>query len=156
MLWQTLSFTELGAHRLYAVLHLRQAVFVVEQDCAYLDCDNRDQGAVHMLATQGEALLAYQRCIPPGPDCADSRLGRVVVSPQARGRQLGRELVRRGIEHNLQRWPDADIRIHAQAYLEKFYAELGFVTEGDIYDLDSIPHLEMVLARAGPGRVRHS
>ena len=54
--------------------------------------------------------------------------------------------MRRGIAHNLQRWQSSDIRIHAQAYLERFYTELGFATEGDVYDLDSIPHLEMVLA----------
>ena len=59
MLWQTLTFEELGPHRLYSVLQLRQAVFVVEQACIYLDTDNRDQQALHMLATEGSQLLAY-------------------------------------------------------------------------------------------------
>ena len=150
--WQTTEFEGLSNRQLYQVLQLRQEVFAVEQDSIYVDPDGLDLDAVHMMYWEGEKLLAYQRCLPPGLQEAESTLGRIVVAEDARGRNLGRELVRRGIEHNLQRWPDADIRIHAQAYLETFYAELGFVTEGDIYDLDGIPHLEMVLARPGAAR----
>lgn len=143
MLWQTLTFDELGPHRLYSVMRLRQAVFVVEQACIYLDTDNRDQQARHMLATEGSQLLAYQRCISPDTHCPDSLLGRVVVSPEIRGRQLGRELVRRGIEHNLSRWPDSDVRISAQAHLQEFYESAGFVPRGDVYLEDGIPHRQM-------------
>lgn len=143
MLWQILSFDELGPHRLYSVLRLRQAVFIVEQDCIYLDTDNRDQQALHMLGTENSHLLAYQRCIPPSSQSPHSMLGRVVVAPDARGRQLGRELVRRGIEHNLSRWPDSDIRISAQAHLQEFYGSEGFIAQGVPYLEDGMPHREM-------------
>ncbi len=142
--WQTTDFDGLSKRQLYAILRLRQEVFAVEQTSIYVDPDGLDLDAIHMAAWDGDQLLAYQRCLPPGLQESESTLGRIVVAPDARGRDLGRDLVRRGIAHNLATWPGINIRIHAQAYLERFYSELGFVTEGELYDLDSIPHLEMV------------
>ncbi|MCB1705303.1 MAG: GNAT family N-acetyltransferase [Halioglobus sp.] len=147
--WRTLAFDELGTSLLYAVLQLRQQIFVVEQDCAYLDLDGRDQGAMHMLCTRGEQLLAYQRCLPPGLNYPESSLGRVAVCPRARGQQLGRELVQRGIDHNLGRWPQQDICISAQSHLQVFYGSLGFSGEGDGYLEDNIPHRKMRYRAAG-------
>ena len=72
-----------------------------------------------------------------------------MVAARARGRQLGRELVRRGIRFNLEQWPNRGIRINAQSYLRGFYEELGFVAEGDDYNLDGIPHIQMVYAGSG-------
>lgn len=142
--WQTATFDQLSNRDLYEILRLRQEVFAVEQTSLYVDPDGLDQDAVHISLWQEDALLAYQRCLPPGLQETESTLGRIVVAETARGKDLGRELVRRGIAHNLEQWPGNNIRIHAQAYLESFYNELGFVTEGGIYDLDSIPHLDMV------------
>ena len=145
-LWQTCDFAGLDTSGLYAVLRLRQEVFAVEQDCAYLDLDNLDQDAIHILCWLEGALVAYQRCLAPGTSYAESALGRIVVSAPARGRQLGRELVRRGISHNLDRWPGQGIRINAQAYLADFYTDLGFVADGAVSSEDGIPHLQMVYA----------
>jgi ElaA protein len=141
--WQVLPFTELTGERMYTVLRLRQQVFVVEQNCAYLDLDNLDQQATHMLGMRDGDLLAYQRCLPPGLSYPESSLGRIVVCPAVRGQQLGKELVLRGIEHNLLRWPDSGIRINAQAHLQDFYAALGFVAEGNEYLEDNILHRQM-------------
>jgi ElaA protein len=141
--WQALTFSELSREQLYAILRLRQEVFVVEQNCVFQDLDNLDQGATHMLCLEGERLLAYQRCIAPGSNSHDSLLGRIVVCPGMRNKQLGRELVQRGIKHNLLRWPGSDIRISAQAHLQRFYAALDFASEGGEYLEDGIPHQQM-------------
>ena len=141
--WQVLSFSELTGERMYAVLRLRQQVFVVEQNCAYLDLDNLDQQATHMLGLRDGGLLAYQRCLAPGLSYPESSLGRIVVCPAMRGQELGKELVQRGIEHNLLRWPGSGIRINAQAHLQNFYAALGFVAEGNEYLEDNILHRQM-------------
>ncbi len=143
--WQTATFNDLGNRDLIAALRLRQEVFAVEQQSIYVDPDDYDLAAIHMLVWDGPTLAAYQRCLPPGLQEIESTLGRIVVTGQARGSGLGRTLVQRGIDHNLAQWPDSGIRIHAQAHLEAFYGSQGFVTEGDVYDLDGIPHLEMVL-----------
>ncbi|MGB1142236.1 MAG: GNAT family N-acetyltransferase [Halioglobus sp.] len=144
--WKTLSFRELDLEELYALLRLRQQVFVVEQDCAYLDLDNKDQVARHILAFNGDQLVAYQRCLPPGASYpAASSIGRIIVHPDHRGTQLGRELVAQGIRHNADSWPDTDICINAQAHLQGFYGSLGFVAEGEEYMEDGIPHRKMRL-----------
>jgi ElaA protein len=143
--WQSYSFDQLDAGRLYTILQLRQKVFIVEQACVYNDLDGLDQDSMHLCAWHGERLLAYMRCLPPGLDYRESAMGRIVVSPDARGLKLGRELVRRGIQLNQSSWPGSGIRIGAQAYLEDFYRELGFVTDSDVYDEDGIPHIKMVL-----------
>lgn len=148
MQWATVAFADLTVTWLYAVLRLRQQVFVVEQQCIYPDIDDLDRHTLHMLCTRGDELLAYQRCIPPGLSYPESALGRVVVCPEARGLQLGRELVQRGIDHNHSQWPQSDILISAQAHLQTFYASLGFVAEGSEYLEDNILHRQMRLEHA--------
>ncbi|MCB1690962.1 MAG: GNAT family N-acetyltransferase [Halioglobus sp.] len=143
MQWDTLLFNELTTPWLYAVLRLRQEVFVVEQRCAYLDLDGLDHQSTHMLCSSGNELLAYLRCLPPGLVYPESALGRIVVCPTRRGQDLGRELVQRGIDHNLTRWPGHGIRISAQSHLQPFYASLGFVGEGSEYLEDDILHRQM-------------
>ena len=142
--WETLDFEGLDTGRLYTLLKLRQDVFIIEQECLYLDLDDRDQSALHMLCWRGDELLAYQRCLPPGASYPESSIGRIVVAPAGRGLQLGRELVRRGIELNLQQWPGHVIRIGAQAHLQDFYTSMGFEVEGEEYIEDGIPHIEML------------
>ncbi|MDH3994377.1 MAG: GNAT family N-acetyltransferase [Gammaproteobacteria bacterium] len=146
--WETTEFAELSLLQLYALMRLRQAVFVVEQASIYLDLDNLDQAATHMLCWEGDELLAYQRCLAPGTSYPESALGRIVVAPEGRGRDLGRELVRRGLSYNLRRWPKTDIRINAQAYLEGFYGDLGFTADSDEYIEDGIPHIQMLYRRS--------
>ena len=101
------------------------------------------------MGSEAKTVVAYLRCIAPGSDNPDSQLGRIVVRPEARGQDLGRELVRRGIAHNQARWPGRDIRISAQAHLQDFYSSLGFVGEGEEYLEDGIPHRRMRCPAAG-------
>lgn len=143
--WHERSFAELTNEELYAILALRQRVFVVEQKCAYLDADGYDQRSRHLWATQGGAIVAYLRIVAAGAKYAEPSLGRILIAPDARGTGLGRELVRRGIAAV----GNAAIRIGAQAYLERFYTELGFVRVSDEpYDDDGIPHIEMLRSAA--------
>jgi ElaA protein len=143
--WLHTPFAALEAAELYALLKLRQSVFVVEQNCPYPDLDGLDLHGWHMRCLQGDTVLAYQRCLPPGVAYPESSLGRIVVNPEVRGTRLGRELVQRGIDFNRQRWPEADIYIGAQAYLLAFYSSLGFVSEGEPYLEDGILHIHMRL-----------
>lgn len=149
--WSWARFNDLTVDELYQVLQLRAAVFVVEQECAYLDPDGMDAPARHCLYVEGGKLLAYQRCLPPGTAFKESSIGRIVVDSSQRGSGLGRELVVRGIEFNRRSWPAQAIRIGAQSHLAAFYASLGFISEEDHYLEDGIEHVHMVLpAEHGP------
>lgn len=143
--WIIRDFTSLSCAQLYAILQLRQAVFVVEQNCVYQDLDNLDQCGDHLFLLHHDEPIAYQRCLPPGSAFAESSIGRIIVAPAARGERLGSRLVQRGIEHNRTRWPESPIRIGAQAHLQGFYAALGFRVAGDLYLEDGIEHIHMLL-----------
>lgn len=143
--WRTAAFGELSPEDLYAILQLRQNVFIIEQDCIYPDLDNLDSASTHMSAWRDDEIVAYQRCLPPGVSYAESSIGRIVVAPAGRGLQLGRELVQRGIDYNLSRWPMSNIQIGAQAHLQGFYGSLGFTPLGDEYIEDGIAHRHMLL-----------
>lgn len=142
--WSCQPFSALSGSEVYDLLQLRAAVFVVEQDCVYLDPDGLDHAGWHCLYRKDGQLLAYQRCLPPGtPYENQSSLGRIVVDPSQRGQDLGRELVRRGINFNLATWPESPILIGAQAQLQAFYESLGFVVCSEPYMEDGIPHIHM-------------
>jgi ElaA protein len=145
--WRISHFDDLSTRELYAVLRLRQEIFVVEQNCVYLDADGLDLNSIHILCWKQDELMACLRALAPGVSYPQSSLGRIVVSPLARGLKLGRELVERGIAYNVETWPESDIRIGAQAYLEAFYNSLGFVVDGDSYIEDGIEHIHMNLPR---------
>jgi ElaA protein len=146
MRWQATSFADLSVAELYEALALRQLVFVVEQTCAYQDCDGKDARAVHLLGRAEDGrLVAYARLFGPGVSFAERSIGRVVTHPDVRRQGAGKELMREAIERTRATFGDGPIRIGAQRYLERFYGELGFRVASAPYDEDGIPHVEMVL-----------
>jgi ElaA protein len=140
--WHERAFADLTPGELYAIVALRERVFVVEQKCAYLDADGYDPASRHLWAASeaNAAMHAYLRIVPAGVKFAELSIGRIVTAPEARGTGLGRELVRRGIAAA----GAGPIRIGAQAHLERFYNEFGFRRASDVYDEDGIPHIEML------------
>ncbi len=147
MHWTLKAFEDLTATELYALLAARQEIFVVEQKCAYLDADGADEHALHLWAHDDTTpVLAYLRAFGPGIKWLEASIGRVLTTRDARGRGLGRDLMRRGIELVGERWAGAPIRIGAQRHLAHFYAELGFVIASADYLEDGIPHVEMLRA----------
>lgn len=150
MPWVEKSFSELTTAELYEILALRQRVFVLEQTCLYNDLDGLDDRCDH-LWTRGPdgAIAAYLRILPPGLTFPEPSLGRVIVAASARGTGAGRALMREGQARVRAKYGDVPIRIAAQAYLLRFYSELGFRRASDDYLEDGIPHLEMVTAPAG-------
>jgi ElaA protein len=146
--WQCSPFDELSNTALYAILKARQVVFVVEQNCPFLDADDADQYCLHLLGWQtrdsGTTLAAYARLVPPGVKYKEPSIGRVITSPEFRGRGLGKELMLRAVQEMDRLYPGLAIRIGAQHYLERFYSLFGFVTDSPSYIEDGIPHVEMV------------
>jgi len=149
--WTWKRFDDLSGGDLYDLLALRSQVFVVEQNCPFLDTDYCDQRAWHLLgrATSevGRASLAvYLRILDAGVKYTEPSIGRVVVAESWRGQGLGRVLMEEGIARSRVLWPDDDIVIGAQQRLDAFYALLGFASEGAVYVEDGIDHIRMRLA----------
>lgn len=145
MQWAWLRFADLGVDGLYDALALRSRVFVVEQHCAYHDPDGLDRGSWHLLGRDDAGhLAAYVRVVDAGLKYEEPSIGRVVTAPEARGIGIGRALMAEAIRRCEGEWPRRAIRIGAQAHLERFYGEFGFVAVGEPYVEDDIPHLEML------------
>jgi ElaA protein len=141
--WNFQRFVELGADGVYDMLALRCRVFILEQG-AYLDPDGLDRDSWHLTAYDRQgALRAYLRVVDPGLKYPEPAIGRVALDASLRGTGVGAELVRRGVERCVAAWPARGIRISAQAHLQRFYARHGFVTVGEAYLEDDIPHVEM-------------
>jgi ElaA protein len=144
--WQWCALNELSAGQLYAVLAAREAVFIVEQRCAYQDLDGWDLKAEHLVAWSGVDVAGYLRLLAPGVRFAEPSIGRILTMQAFRGSGLGRQVVAKGIEHAQLRYPGCGVRISAQSHLEKFYQSLRFETVSAGYLEDGIPHVEMLLA----------
>ena len=144
MQWILKKFDELSGAELYAILQLRNEVFVVEQNCVYQDLDNKDQLSHHLMGWQNEKLVAYTRIVQPGISYEEPSIGRVVTSPAVRRSGLGKELMEKTLDELYKLYGNIRVRIGAQLYLLEFYRSLGFEVVGDIYLEDGIEHTEMV------------
>ncbi|HKL15671.1 MAG TPA: GNAT family N-acetyltransferase [Balneolaceae bacterium] len=139
------SFDEFTPRNLYDVLKLRQDIFIIEQNCIYDDMDGLDAKSRHVLLLDaGNILAGYLRIVPPDIKFEEYSLGRIAVKKDYRGQGLGRKIVQKGID-TVRSSEARSIRIEAQAHLEDFYKETGFITVSGIYSVDDIPHLQMIL-----------
>ena len=145
--WVFKKFDELTSAELYAIMQLRNEVFVVEQNCVYQDADDKDQQSYHLAGWDGAILVAYTRIIPPGISYDKASIGRVVTSPKYRKTGTGKILMQESISKTFRQFNCLEIKIGAQVYLTKFYESLGFFKTGDEYLEDGIPHIEMTLSK---------
>ena len=138
------SFQDLDKEELYKFLQLRIEVFVVEQNCPYQDCDHKDKLSFHLLGYYNGVLVAYLRIVDPGISFKEVSIGRVVTKAKYRGQGLGKVLMLKAIESVIRLYDSHAIRISAQQYLTPFYESLNFITVGEGYLEDDIPHIEMI------------
>ncbi len=140
-------FQELSLQELYAIMVLRQEVFVVEQNCAYLDADGNDQVGYHLMGIRDSALVAYVRILPKGTIYENyPAIGRVITAASIRGKGQGVGLMQHAIEATEALYPKQAIKLSAQSHLCHFYERLGFVSTGEEYLEDGIPHTAMIRA----------
>lgn len=139
------EFNELSLDDLYAILNLRQKVFVLEQDCPYIDADYSDQDAFHLLGYKDNDLIAYLRAFKPGIKYEGSSLGRIVTDINSRGLGVGKKIIKEGVKFLKKEYPDNEIIISAQHRLEDFYIDLGFTSRGEVYLEDDIDHIQMYI-----------
>lgn len=141
--WKTKRFETLSSLELYELLKLRSEVFVVEQNCVYLDIDGKDEKALHLLGTFEGKIVAYARLFKPKDYFTEASIGRVVTHIDFRERKIGHILMREAIESIRIYFGESKITISAQLYLKKFYESHGFIQTSEMYLEDDIPHIEM-------------
>ncbi|WP_396632729.1 GNAT family N-acetyltransferase [Maribacter sp. R86514] len=138
------SFKEFDIEELYNVLQLRSDIFVVEQDCVYLDIDGKDDKAIHVLGYKNDKVVAYTRIFKPGDYFDQASIGRVAVHKEYRKFGYGKIIMQASIKAVEEQFNKDEIKISAQKYLTKFYTDLGFKSMGDGYLEDGIPHIAMI------------
>jgi ElaA protein len=146
--WQWVRFPELRPDELYAALQLREAVFVVEQKCAYPDADGRDPQAWHLLGWLQDGdqrrLVAYARVFEPGARYVEGSIGRIVTAQEVRRSGVGKKLMAEALRRIETLAPGQPVKLAAQRYLENFYASFGFRTVSPPYEEDGIIHVDMI------------
>ena len=126
-----------------ACLRLRRTVFIEEQGVSEADeVDDKDAGAIHMLATIDGVPMGSARLLLTGDT---GKIGRVCVLPAARGTGLGAQLMRAAIDELRRQRGITRAKLGSQTHALGFYERLGFVAEGPVYDDAGIPHRDMVM-----------
>lgn len=136
-------FDELTVSELYAILALRDRVFVVEQSCAYQEADGKDARAYHVWLEEDGEIVAYLRVLEAGVSFDEVSIGRVIAVRRRQG--LGSRIVAEGVEVAKTRLGAKAIRIEAQTYARGLYEKLGFVQTTDEFLDEGIPHIGMLL-----------
>lgn len=138
------EFEDLTIDELYQILKLRNLIFIVEQECPYEDIDGIDRNSIHLFQKQDNEIVSYLRIILKDKYAI---IGRVLVKESYRRKNLGKEILQKGIEYTFNNFDYDEINIEAQEYLRDLYASLGFKVTSDIFILDNIAHIEMKLKR---------
>lgn len=137
------KFEELTNYEVYNILKLRSSVFVVEQDCVYLDADGVDLKSYHVYLKDNDEIVAYLRVIDKGDRLEEVSIGRVISRYRRKG--LGSIIMREGIKVAKEKFNAKKIKIGAQAYAVPFYEQVGFkVIPNGEYIEDGQPHVYMI------------
>lgn len=149
MKFKVKTFNKLSVNELYDLLHLRQQIFVVEQNCIYLDADGVDKECLHLLGIINKKIVGYARIIPARMTSRITyyktpSIGRVVVDEKHRGKGYAYKIMDKAIKVAIENFKAKKITISAQLYLKEFYEKIGFKVSGKVYLDCDLPHLKMI------------
>lgn len=143
--WTTKAFKNLTVDEYFELLHLRVAVFVVEQDCPYQEVDEKDRQSFHLFGrSENGEIVAVTRVLPEGVSYPEISIGRVALKKEYRGKGIADTLMIETFKFIEREYGKQPIRISAQEYLLNYYNKHGFIKVGDGYLEDDIPHMEML------------
>lgn len=137
------KFEELTTKELYDILKLRSDVFVVEQECAYPDCDGRDIHSHHLYVEKDNEIVGYLRILEKGQTFDQLAIGRVVVREDYRGVGLAHHMMNKALLFIDEYLQETTVKLSAQQHLTEFYKSLGFYPISEGYVEDGIPHIDM-------------
>lgn len=138
------TFDQLSTAELYDILHVRSAVFIVEQNCVYQDVDYNDQGAIQLWLTKGDKIVALCRICPGGTKLKNLSIGRVISTE--RGKGYGALIFQAAIDTAKKYLGQFDlIEIESQLTKQHFYEKFGFVATSEPFMMEGLLHLNMEL-----------
>ena len=141
------TFNELTTTELYSMLKVRTEVFVVEQNCPYLEVDGKDVKSYHLFKEDQGEVIAYLRILPPGVSYDELSIGRVLVKKEYRGQKLAQQMMEHALQFIHDELKESIVKIQAQEYLHDFYGSFGFEAISEVYLDDNIPHIDMLLKK---------
>lgn len=123
---------------------VRTNVFVGEQNVpANEEIDELDCSVPIFVAyDEQDKVLGTARVIQKNEEVA--KIGRVAVSKEARGKGIGRDLMKHCIDYITTQMSVKEIRLDAQLKAVKFYKTLGFQSYGEVFDDAGIEHIGMM------------
>lgn len=127
MQWVDKLFVELSTDELFEIYRLRATVFNGEQDSSYPDPDEQDRTAHHLFCRDGQQVIAYARYFKVDGHVS---FGRVVILKDRRGTGLSKSLMEHLLTDIQKDFPGLEIIIHAQYYIQDYYAKYGFTPTG--------------------------
>jgi len=130
-----------------AIEKIRYAVFQIEQSISSEDeFDGKDRESIHLIAYFEFQAVGTLRIRNIGG--AIAKIERLAVLKDFRSHGIGRKMMEEAIAYIKSFKKSAVtysiIKIHAQAYLEKFYTNLGFITQGERFMEAGIDHVLMM------------
>lgn len=166
------GLTELTPRTFHDIARLRQEVFVIEQECAYLDLDGRDaentteqfwiEAAPSATGTEATASPVEQAPTIAPTIAATLRVlseedrepglhavGRVATDAAHRGKGLAAALM----TAVLAEYGSGPLVLEAQSHLTGWYGRFGFAPDGAEYLEDGIPHTPMRRPATGPATI---
>ena len=138
-------FQELTTEELYSLLKLRVAVFVVEQNCPYMELDDCDRNAIHIWLEDEDGIQAYLRVMDRGVEneYVSIGIGRVLSVKRRQG--LGSRILSEGIRAAEDFFHADHIYLESQVHAKGLYERQGFRQISGEFLLDGIPHVKMLL-----------
>lgn len=147
------TYDQLTTRELYEILKSRFWVFVMEQQCFYLDMDNVDYRAKHVFLWDTDNVEQTEQGPNPMPITAYARLfkdterdiwhiGRMLTLH--RKQHLGTQIMQQCIEAARQHGATL-VDIDAQCHAIDFYRHFGFIVTSEPFDEAGIKHVKMKL-----------
>lgn len=138
-------YVDLDKDDFHDLIALRIAVFVVEQNCPYIELDGKDKKAYHLIVkNEAKKIVGTLRIFAAGIAYNEASIGRVASHPDYRHLKIGHLMMKHAMDFIHHQLNKVNVRISAQTHLCNFYANYGFVATGHEYLEDGIPHSEML------------
>jgi ElaA protein len=137
------TFEELTNKELYELLKLRFEVFVLEQECRYLDPDGIDYSSIHIFIKNEDGSIAACTRLFAEDEEGVWHVGRVVA--RSRGNGVGKKILEATAQVARERGASR-LRLEGQVRVIGFYEKCGFRVCSEPFDEAGIPHVEMEMS----------